>query len=56
MEAFCRVLDGFSNFAAAQQICRLSVKWRMRGKYQDFPPKSPLFDRAHEIARWVNRD
>jgi hypothetical protein len=39
MEAFCRVLDDFAGFAAAQQICRLAVKWEMRGKKLGVPAK-----------------
>jgi hypothetical protein len=32
MEAFCRVLDDFSDFAAAQQICRLGQMDDKEGK------------------------
>lgn len=53
MEAFCRVLDDFSDFAAAQQICRLG---RMedkgdKGEKSGVPTEVDTLDWAREVAR-----
>jgi hypothetical protein len=50
MEAFCRVLGDFSDFAAAQQICRLG-RMEDKGEESGVPTEVDTPDWAREVAR-----